>query len=537
MRLFNLLGFRLFLLVTVILLILTTSVTYLHYHSQMQNYEGYVTEFGDKASKLVLRFTEHAMNTEHEHLSGTNELMNSIASLEGIHRIRIYNKRGTIVYSSDSSEVHSSVNMTNEACDMCHRDTGELIHEPSTRERKRVFESPDGARLLGFVTAIKTERSCSSSNCHSYAEEGSKLGVLDVIFKTETIDRIVESETSELITSNIVITILLSFSVGIFIWLFVHVPVKHLINGTRAVSRGNLDATIDISSSDEIGMLGRSFNTMTRELRAAKEEITRWSRDLEKRVQQKTEELKRTQERILQIEKMASIGTLSATVAHELNNPLSGILTYSKLIQRKLRRNDLTEDEMHTIFKQLEMIEEESARCGGIIKNLLYFSKDNGTNLHPASLNPIVESAVALVSHHLQLQNIHLELQLANGLPPARMDENLMKQALLALLINAFEASGDDGEIRIRTHVGKGGREILVDVSDNGRGIPEEIHGKIFEPFFTTKSEMRGVGLGLSTVYGIVEQHSGRISFESEIDKGTTFTIALPVVPKEVSAA
>ncbi len=533
MRLFNLIGFRLFLLVTIILLVLTTSVTYFHYHSKMEHYETYVTEFGNEASQLLLSFTEYAMNSTHGHISEVQKLMNPIADLEGIHRIRIYNRRGVIVYSSDSTELHTAVNMSNEACDMCHLGDGRIIHQPATGERKRVFQAQDGTGLLGFVTAINTEEGCTSSNCHVYAEEGSKLGVLDVIFRTDNIDRIVESETSELFTSNIVITIVLSFSVGIFIWLFVHIPVKKLIRGTRAVSNGNLQEKVEVSSRDEIGMLGTSFNEMTMDLQAAKEEIARWSEDLEKRVLEKTDELKKTQDRILQIEKMASIGTLSATVAHELNNPLSGILTYSKLIQRKLQRGALSEEELASSIKQLKMIESESARCGTIIKNLLYFSKDQTTTLHVSPLNPVVESAGELVAHHLALHAITLDMHLTADLPPVLIDDNQIKQALLALLINAIEAIGKDGAIHIHTASTPDRRHVSIRVKDSGKGIPESIREKVFEPFFTTKNEIRGVGLGLATVYGIVEQHGGTIDFTSVVNQGTTFTITLPATVKE----
>ena len=278
---------------------------------------------------------------------------------------------------------------------------------------------------------------------------------------------------------------------------------------------------------------------MTEDLRKAKKEITEWSNVLEKRVEEKTEELKKTQERILQIEKMASLGKLSATVAHELNNPMAGILTYSKLIQRKLQKKELSPPERETILKQLKMIETESDRCGKIIKDLLLFSKKQRIEIKPHSLNDIVDMSLQLVSHHLQLNNIEVKKELQTNLPQVNVDENQIKQMLLALFVNAVEAMDENGILIISTHYKEAEKKVYLSVKDNGKGIPEELMPHIFEPFFTTKNAVKGFGLGLSVVYGIVQNHHGEIKVDSKINQGTVFTIKLPInleVSREINS-
>jgi two-component system NtrC family sensor kinase len=225
--------------------------------------------------------------------------------------------------------------------------------------------------------------------------------------------------------------------------------------GTKEISSGNLDYKIKINTRDEIGGLAKSFNRMTEDLTEAKKEITEWSNELEQRVDQKTKELKKTQEGILQIEKMASLGKLSATVAHELNNPMAGILTYSKLIQKKLQRDNLLPKEKEAILNYLKIIEDESDRSGSIVKNLLLFSRKQEKDIRPHQINSIIEKALQLIRHHLELNSVNLQKQLQKDLPVVYVDENQIKQALLALFVNAAEAMEKDGVLTIRTNYKK----------------------------------------------------------------------------------
>lgn len=486
-----------------------------------------MTEWGMRTSELIRGSTQHSMLLNQK--EDTYHIIRTIAEQHGIEKIRIYNKKGTIIFSADDSEINQTVDMKNEACYMCHTSTDTSILEPSTHERKRIFKSPEGTRLLGFVTAIKNEESCYTADCHFHSEDESILGTLDVILSLKETDEILQAEKSKMISASIAVTLILALAVGIFIWFFVHIPVKKVIVGTQQISSGNLDYEIKIATKDEIGTLARSFNRMTEDLAEAKKEITEWSNELEQRVEQKTRELRKTQEAILQIEKMASLGKLSATVAHELNNPIAGILTYSKLIQKKLGKNDLSPDERKTIMNYLKVIEEESDRSGSVVKNLLLFSRKQEKDIKPHRINSIIEKSLQLIAHHLELNSIQLKRELASNLPVVHVDENQFKQALLALFVNAVEAMEKDGVLTVRTAYEPRENSVYIYVQDNGKGIAEEDMDHIFEPFFTTKHAVKGVGLGLSVVYGIIQNHNGEIKVESELNEGTTFIIKLPV--------
>jgi two-component system NtrC family sensor kinase len=463
-----------------------------------------------------------------DHKEDTYSIIRTVAAQQGIEKIRIYNKKGTIIFSADNSEINQTIDMENEACFMCHTSSDSTIVEPATHERKRIFKNDNGTRLLGYVTPIYNEKSCYTSNCHIHSPNETILGTLDLIFSLKDTDEILQQEKSKMISYNISITLFLALTVGLFIWFFVRIPVKRLLIGTKEISSGNLDHKIKSSSKDEIGILAKSFNKMTEDLREAKREITVWSNELEQRVNKKTEELRKTQDRILQIEKMASLGQLSATVAHELNNPMAGILTYSKLIQKKLLNDELSPNEKQSILKYLKMIETESDRSGSIVKNLLLFSRKQEKEIKPHNINSIIETSLQLISHHLELNNIHLKKELQPNLPDVHVDENQIKQALLALFVNGVEAMEKDGVLTIKTELERRENCLYIRVQDNGKGIPEEAQAHIFEPFFTTKNAVKGVGLGLSVVYGIIQNHQGEITIDSKINIGTTFTIKLP---------
>jgi two-component system NtrC family sensor kinase len=225
---------------------------------------------------------------------------------------------------------------------------------------------------------------------------------------------------------------------------------------------------------------------------------------------------------------MVSLGKLAAVVAHEINNPLAGILTYTKLISRMADAGFNANHRLTEAKGYLHIIEGESRRCGSIVKNLLTFARQAPLNPQKNDLNTIVERCLLLVGHHLELQSIDLEKELAADLPPLYCDSSQVQQALLALLMNAVEATPRGGRLRVATVFDAAQKCGRVAISDEGPGIPEEVLPHIFEPFFTTKEESKGVGLGLAIAFGIIHQHGGNIQVASTPQKGTTFTVILP---------
>ncbi|MFC1500715.1 sensor histidine kinase, partial [Candidatus Zixiibacteriota bacterium] len=223
---------------------------------------------------------------------------------------------------------------------------------------------------------------------------------------------------------------------------------------------------------------------------------------------------------------MASLGKLAATVAHELNNPLAGILNYARLVERTLEENEERVSGQDEILRQLSHIRKEASRSGTIVKNLLIFARPSGMQLAPHSVNSILESSAMIVGHHLEMADIDLVMEGIEGNDQLVCDADQLQQCLVALLVNAVEAMPEGGTIELRA--GDLGDSIELTIRDTGVGIPEEAQPRIFEPFYSSKESADGAGLGLAVVYGIIQRHEGQISVESEIGRGTTFIIELP---------
>jgi two-component system NtrC family sensor kinase len=316
---------------------------------------------------------------------------------------------------------------------------------------------------------------------------------------------------------------------GIFVWRMVHRPVRELKIGTMHLARGDLGYQIDLHRHDELGDLAGSFNHMSRQLHEAQEQLTDWARTLETRVEKKSCELRLAHDHVVQVEKMASLGKLSATVAHEINNPLSGILTYAKLLKKWIGRTVGSGDERNEMLHSLELIESESRRCGELVKNLLMFARAAPMNMGWTRPSAIVERCLRLIHHRIELAGTQLHRDIDPEDPLLYCDRAQVEQVLLALLVNALEAMPRGGNLSVRTRVRKAGRAIEIQVQDNGAGIPPEVLPKMFEPFFTTKEGTQEVGLGLAVSSGIVQRHGGEITAESDMGRGTTFTVTLPL--------
>jgi two-component system NtrC family sensor kinase len=305
-------------------------------------------------------------------------------------------------------------------------------------------------------------------------------------------------------------------------------PIKALETGTEHLSEGNLGYQIEVQSQDEVGDLAHSFNDMSLQLRSANEEIVNWAKTLEERVVQKTTELNRAHDHVLHVEKMASLGKMAAVVAHEVNNPLSGILTYAKLIKKWVASGQTEHEKHDEAVECLELIASESRRCGDLIKNLLTLSRTAPMNVQATNLHAVIDRCLMLVRHQLELGGVELQLKLAEDLPRVPCDAAQIEQVLLALIMNAKDAMPKGGNLWIETRLSTDETEIITQVRDDGAGIAPDVLPHIFEPFLTTKESGHGVGLGLAIARGIVERHSGRIEVQSEVGRGTTFTITLP---------
>jgi two-component system NtrC family sensor kinase len=295
------------------------------------------------------------------------------------------------------------------------------------------------------------------------------------------------------------------------------------------VANLNLDYAIDFVSKDEMGELARSFNQMTKQLKAANEANQEWSSTLEKKVRDKSEELKKAQAHLLLVEKIASLGKLSAVVAHEINNPMFGILTYAKLCLKIIQNpTSFSRDQTNSVVQFLTVIRDEAIRCGDIVKNLLIFAKKDFGKWTEESLDKIINNSIQLVKHKIQIKELELNQELAEGNDIIYCDASGIQHILVALFINAIDAMSKGGKLKVKTILLDSSQEVQIVISDTGGGIPEEVLPHIFEPFVSTKES---TGLGLAVVYGIIQQHKGEIEVDSKPNEGTTFVITLPRRP------
>jgi two-component system NtrC family sensor kinase len=499
---------------------------YLNIRLHRQHLEAATLSAAERVSDLIKRSTNYEML--HNNREGLYHVMKTIAEEPGVAKVRIFDREGRITYSTDPGEIDHVVDKGEEACFHCHAQSQPLAHLDRP-DRFRIYRNGARERVLGIINPIENQSTCSSADCHAHPAGQRILGVLDTDMSLARADMQLAESTRRMLIYTVFALLLIAAFSWIFVWRVVGVPIKTLEAGTERLSQGDLGYQIEVRSRDEVGQLAHSFNTMSRQLRNANEEIVAWAKTLEDRVSQKSQELRRAHDHALGFEKMASIGKMAAVVAHEINNPLSGILTYAKLLRKWVERGEAAGEKRAETAQCLEMIASESRRCGDLVKNLLTFSRTSSVNIQPCEVNAVIDRALRLVHHQLELLNIHLQLDLADKPPLALCDSPQIEQVMLALFQNAIDAMPKGGNLWVKTRLLGVEKEFEIEVRDDGGGISPEILPQIFEPFMTTKESGHGVGLGLAICRSIVEQHNGRIDVCSEVGKGTTFTLALPL--------
>ncbi|HMK50945.1 MAG TPA: ATP-binding protein [Thermodesulfobacteriota bacterium] len=520
------LSFKLYFLLIILLMISFTGIMYFNVTSYTKHANESVINSAIQASDLIKRSTRYSMlKNDRENLSN---IIMTIGQENGMEGIRIYNKPGKIAFSDDKDELDTIVDKKIEQCYVCH------VKEPAqehltTKNRIRILTSSEGYRVLGLINPIENEPDCYTSDCHAHSSKDKLLGLLDVKMSLKSVDEeIYKTRKNMLLFSSIMILVTALLFAG-FILRLVHMPIRKLAKGTREVANLNLDYAIDFVSKDEMGELARSFNQMTKQLKAANEANQEWSSTLEKKVRDKSEELKKAQAHLLLVEKIASLGKLSAVVAHEINNPMFGILTYAKLCLKIIQNpTSFSRDQTNSVVQFLTVIRDEAIRCGDIVKNLLIFAKKDFGKWTEESLGKIINNSIQLVKHKIQIKELELNQELAEGNDIIYCDASGIQHILVALFINAIDAMSKGGKLKVKTTLLDASQEVQIVISDTGSGIPEEVLPHIFEPFVSTKES---TGLGLAVVYGIIQQHKGEIEVESKPNQGTTFTITLPKRP------
>lgn len=427
-----------------------------------------------------------------------------------VELVRIYNKRGEVAFSSDSTDIGAKVDMQAQACYACH-ETELPLTSPDAEDMFRTHVHSEGYRVLRLITPIRSRDGCSEG-CHVHGSDESVLGVLDVQMSLAGTDAAMVRAERLSVGIGGLIVLLLGIALAMIVHRSIHRPTHELIGGTEALAAGNLDVRLEVNRPDELGQLAASFNRMASSLEQANEELRNWSDTLAERVRDKTQELAAIHKQMVQVEKTSSLGKMAATVAHELNNPLSGILTCSRLVERRIEKEVPEGEARDAMLRNLELIRSESVRCGNIVRGLLTYAREGSHELAPGHLHEFVEHATSLMRHHLELGTVELETSLDLADDEIVCDGEQIVQSMLALMINAIEAMPEGGLLTVSTELDPADDAfVLLRIADTGQGIPVEVRDRIFDPFFSTKNETKGVGLGLAVVFGIVRRHGGTI--------------------------
>ena len=617
---FRKIGFKLIVAVGLTALITIGVFAYFNIQSHSNSLLAEVERSANQLSETVKHSTRYDMLLNQR--DRINKIINTIGQQPGIRDVRVLNKVGAIIYSSHAEDIGKMVDKKEESCYACHAANKPLERLP-IKDRTRIFRtSPGSNRVMGIISPIYNEKSCYEADCHAHSKSQTVLGVLDVTISLEEVDKQIKNGEMEIVIFAITAIIVLSLLIGFFVKRWVDKPIKELLYATNQVGTGNLNYTIQNIRNDDMGVLARSFNNMTKKLSEARLQL-------------------------FQSDKMASLGRLAAGVAHEINNPLTGVLTYSSFLLKRTQDNpELQED--------LKVIVRETKRSREIVKSLLDFARQSVPKKNQANINEILANAISVVENQLSLNHIKLVKNLEPNLPDITVDANQIQQVYINLIVNASDAIGKDGgtitvsssllslspygithvkkavcpkrhdlmdnevkiggmpsiKIKARSNGEEGfinldpmygkcrhqygieidekkevqfacpqcgislieegkkcpkcgspvfyfevtsngmfegctkrgcdwqkwdavdmsGKKdyIEVKISDTGCGISKEDLPKIFEPFYSTKGQ-KGTGLGLAVIWGIIDNHNGTINVESELDKGTSFTIRLPM--------
>lgn len=485
---------------------------------------------------LYYSMLENNKNT----LQNTLDVINRMTGIEEVH---MYNGHEELVYTSVPGMDISRDTTYN--CIRCHQNHKAIFGESSQQYRILSKESRcvlkygnQKERQLLINLPIPNEPSCYNSDCHAHASTEKILGSLIIKMPLKELDAAVQKSSLEFYLLAVLTSLILTIALILFTRRRIKSPLNDLVKASLAVGAGDMNTRINIPSNqlDDMKVVANAFNNMLDSLQNATSELENWSQQLEYKVRKKSEELSAAQNELIHIERLASLGKLSSSVAHEINNPLSGILVYSKLIHKQLSNPELKHEKRDSILKHLKLIESEAKRCGDIVKGLLEFSKRDQEDFEPRNLHDILRETQELMAHPIKMANVNFYTEFAAGQDLVYCSPNQIKQATLAMLVNATEAVQANGEITIRTS-NPDEDTIRFDICDTGVGIIPENLQHIFEPFFSTKQNASGIGLGLAIVHGIIQSHKGRIQVFSEPGKGTTFAVSLPLIKSQTAGS
>jgi two-component system NtrC family sensor kinase len=525
---------RVVLIITILSVFLFVSFSVIFRSVNEQYLNTVIRQSGNNVGSIVEGALYHSMlENDKSSLQYTLDIINT---LPGIDEVNMYDSDDDLVYSSISSDTNSS--HSNPNCISCHVSIASMFPGKGKSYKIinvdsdcKMIHNDNSSRHLLIRSPILNEKSCYLSSCHAHKATDTLLGSLVIKIPLKDLDAALVKSSVEFFLLAIFTTILLASFLILFTRKKIKNPLNELIKVSIAVANGDKSTRVAVKPNqlDDMRMVSKAFNEMLDNLQVATDELENWSQQLEYKVQKKSEELGAAQNELMHVERLASLGKLSSSVAHEINNPLSGILIYTKLLYKQVSNPELYASKRDSMLKHLKLIENETKRCGDIVKGLLDFSRKDQDDFEPRHLHEILQETYDLMTHPIKIANISFLADFTATSDLIYCSPNQIKQACVAMIVNASEAVQDNGEITIRT---KNPDEdtINFEISDNGLGIAAEDIPHIFEPFFSTKQDASGIGLGLAIVHGIIQNHKGKIVVKSELGNGTTLSVTIPLI-------
>jgi two-component system NtrC family sensor kinase len=400
-------------------------------------------ESADQLSRSITSATWHAMLADRR--DDAYQVMETIAQKQGIDRIRVFNRNGQLTFSSRAEEIRHQSDRTVESCSGCHVSALPL-QQMDLASRSQILRQGDGRRSLDVVTPIFNEPSCSQAACHAHPESVKVIGLLDVQLSLANVDAELSNMQLRVLVRVLVEFALITLFIVIFTRRFVTQPIHRLVESAQAISNMDLDRPVQATDGSlELSRLSRAFELMRVSLRSQRDEITQFTQTLESKVEERSRQLQAAQQKLQHNDRLASLGTLAASVAHEINNPISGVLNLGMLMQRILKDDGIPAARVPEFRRYLGQVVHETSRVGRIVSDLLSFSRRGKPQRLPADLNKLIRSTASLVDHQLKLANIGLDLRLTDPLPLVDCDGSQIQQVVLNLILNAAEAMHERG--------------------------------------------------------------------------------------------
>lgn len=404
-------GLKLILAVGITTIIIIGVYSYFNIISQSDALLAEVERHAIQQSETIKNSTRYGMLlNQREHI---HENINMVGSQPCIKEVRVFNKEGEIIYSSNKEDIGTLVDKKTESCYACHA-ADKPLERLSSKDRTRIFKTlDDSSRVLGVINPIYSEKSCWDADCHAHPKDQKVLGVLDITMCLCDVDDQINKSEIKVVIFAVIAIFLISLILALFVKKWIDTPVSELVNATKHIASGNLNYEIKNIRPDELGDLQKSFNTMTNKLSEARQQL-------------------------FQSDKMASLGRLAAGVAHEINNPLTGILTYSSFLLKRAESNSELKNDLKVIVR-------ETKRSREIVKNLLDFARQSVPKKNKENINHIIHHSLEVVENQLTLKKIQVDKKFDEKLPEITLDMNQIEQVFVNLLVNAADAIGEGG--------------------------------------------------------------------------------------------